>query len=178
MALAASQSSAIPTKAKPQGRPVSRSLGGSEPFAKKQKGCEWCGLAAPSNESKGFYKSDRLSFRISQLCVRKSYRQLPGLLEICMYSHVHLGLVSSLSWRVSAPKTLGQAESPDSSDRVVLDMDSSESPVHGEQEGICPTRKRPSCITGPSGRSKWKSRAKSVAVTSHFGLASRKAGPV
>ena len=31
--------------------------------------------------------------------------------------------------------TLGQAESFDSSDRVVLDMDSSESPVHGEQEG-------------------------------------------
>ena len=30
---------------------------------------------------------------------------------------------------------LGQAESLDSSDRVVLDMDSSESPVHGEQEG-------------------------------------------
>jgi len=32
-------------------------------------------------------------------------------------------------------ETLGQAESLDSSDRVVLDMDSSESPVHGEQEG-------------------------------------------
>jgi hypothetical protein len=32
-------------------------------------------------------------------------------------------------------ETLGQAESFDSSDRVVLDMDSSESPVHGEQEG-------------------------------------------
>src|SRR3989454_12132879 len=30
---------------------------------------------------------------------------------------------------------IGQAESLDSSDRVVLDMDSSESPVHGEQEG-------------------------------------------
>jgi hypothetical protein len=30
---------------------------------------------------------------------------------------------------------LGQAESLDGSDRVVLDMDSSESPVHGEQEG-------------------------------------------
>ena len=32
-------------------------------------------------------------------------------------------------------ETLGQAECLDSSDRVVLDMDSSESPVHGEQEG-------------------------------------------
>ena len=32
-------------------------------------------------------------------------------------------------------ETLGQAESLDSSSRVVLDMDSSESPVHGEQEG-------------------------------------------
>src|ERR1017187_6745848 len=32
-------------------------------------------------------------------------------------------------------ETLGQAECFDSSDRVVLDMDSSESPVHGEQEG-------------------------------------------
>src|ERR1700686_3889897 len=32
-------------------------------------------------------------------------------------------------------ETLGQAERLDSSDRVVLDMDSSESPVHGEQEG-------------------------------------------
>jgi len=32
-------------------------------------------------------------------------------------------------------ETLGQAESLDSSHRVVLDMDSSESPVHGEQEG-------------------------------------------
>jgi len=32
-------------------------------------------------------------------------------------------------------ETLGQGESFDSSDRVVLDMDSSESPVHGEQEG-------------------------------------------
>ncbi len=32
-------------------------------------------------------------------------------------------------------ETLGQAQSPDSSDRVVLDMDSRESPVHGEQEG-------------------------------------------
>ncbi len=32
-------------------------------------------------------------------------------------------------------ETLGQAESLDGSDRVVLDMDSSESPVHGEQEG-------------------------------------------
>lgn len=32
-------------------------------------------------------------------------------------------------------ETLGQAESFDGSDRVVLDMDSSESPVHGEQEG-------------------------------------------
>jgi Transposase DDE domain group 1 len=32
-------------------------------------------------------------------------------------------------------ETLGQAESFDSSGRVVLDMDSSESPVHGEQEG-------------------------------------------
>jgi hypothetical protein len=31
-------------------------------------------------------------------------------------------------------ETLGQAECFDSSDRVVLDMDSSESPVHGEQE--------------------------------------------
>jgi hypothetical protein len=32
-------------------------------------------------------------------------------------------------------ETLGQAESFDGSDSVVLDMDSSESPVHGEQEG-------------------------------------------
>src|SRR6202140_986086 len=32
-------------------------------------------------------------------------------------------------------ETLGQAERLDSSDRVVLDMDSSESPVHGEQGG-------------------------------------------
>ena len=32
-------------------------------------------------------------------------------------------------------ETLGQAESLDASDRVVLDMDSSESPVHGDQEG-------------------------------------------
>ena len=32
-------------------------------------------------------------------------------------------------------ETLGQAECFDSSDRFVLDMDSSESPVHGEQEG-------------------------------------------
>jgi hypothetical protein len=32
-------------------------------------------------------------------------------------------------------ETLGQAESFDGSDRVVLDMDSSESPVHGGQEG-------------------------------------------
>jgi hypothetical protein len=32
-------------------------------------------------------------------------------------------------------ETLGQAESRDGSDRVVLDVDSSESPVHGEQEG-------------------------------------------
>jgi hypothetical protein len=32
-------------------------------------------------------------------------------------------------------ETLGQAESLDGSDRVVFDMDSSESPVHGEQEG-------------------------------------------
>ena len=32
-------------------------------------------------------------------------------------------------------ETVGQADSLDSSDRVVLDMDSSESPVHGEQEG-------------------------------------------
>jgi hypothetical protein len=32
-------------------------------------------------------------------------------------------------------ETLGQADCLDSSDRVVLDMDSSESPVHGEQEG-------------------------------------------
>jgi hypothetical protein len=32
-------------------------------------------------------------------------------------------------------ETLGQAESLDGSRRVVLDMDSSESPVHGEQEG-------------------------------------------
>jgi Transposase DDE domain group 1 len=30
---------------------------------------------------------------------------------------------------------VGQAEPPASSDHVVLDMDSSESPVHGEQEG-------------------------------------------
>jgi hypothetical protein len=32
-------------------------------------------------------------------------------------------------------ETLGQAESLEGSERVVLDMDSSESPVHGEQEG-------------------------------------------
>jgi hypothetical protein len=32
-------------------------------------------------------------------------------------------------------ETLGQAEFLDSSDRVLLDMDSSENPVHGEQEG-------------------------------------------
>jgi hypothetical protein len=32
-------------------------------------------------------------------------------------------------------ETVGQAECLDSSDRVVLDTDSSESPVHGEQEG-------------------------------------------
>jgi hypothetical protein len=32
-------------------------------------------------------------------------------------------------------ETVGQADCLDSSDRVVLDMDSSESPVHGEQEG-------------------------------------------
>jgi len=32
-------------------------------------------------------------------------------------------------------ETLGQAESLDGSERVVLDMDSSESPVHGEKEG-------------------------------------------
>ena len=32
-------------------------------------------------------------------------------------------------------ETLGQAEAFDGSDRAVLDMDSSESPVHGEQEG-------------------------------------------
>jgi len=32
-------------------------------------------------------------------------------------------------------ETLGQAECLDSSDRVVLDMDSSESPVHSEREG-------------------------------------------
>ena len=32
-------------------------------------------------------------------------------------------------------ETVGQAECLDGSDRVVLDMDSSESPVHGEQEG-------------------------------------------
>ena len=32
-------------------------------------------------------------------------------------------------------ETVGQVDSLDSSDRVVLDMDSSESPVHGEQEG-------------------------------------------
>src|ERR1035437_642310 len=32
-------------------------------------------------------------------------------------------------------ETLGQADCLDGSDRVVLDMDSSESPVHGEQEG-------------------------------------------
>jgi hypothetical protein len=31
-------------------------------------------------------------------------------------------------------ETLGQAESLDSSDRVVLDIDSSESPVHGVQD--------------------------------------------
>ena len=39
-------------------------------------------------------------------------------------------------------ETLGQAESLDSSDRVVLDMDSSESPVHGEQEGLVRRAKR------------------------------------
>src|SRR5712692_4270798 len=32
-------------------------------------------------------------------------------------------------------ETLGQVDCLDSSDRVVLDMDSSESSVHGEQEG-------------------------------------------
>src|ERR1700686_2104641 len=32
-------------------------------------------------------------------------------------------------------ETLGQAEGLESSDRIVLDMDSNESPVHGEQEG-------------------------------------------
>src|SRR5712692_11241515 len=32
-------------------------------------------------------------------------------------------------------ETVGQADCLDGSDRVVLDMDSSESPVHGEQEG-------------------------------------------
>jgi hypothetical protein len=39
-------------------------------------------------------------------------------------------------------ETLGQAESLDGSDRVVLDMDSSESPVHGEQEGLVRRAKR------------------------------------
>jgi len=37
---------------------------------------------------------------------------------------------------------LGQAESLDGSDRIVLDVDSSESPVHGEQEG---SAYHPSC---------------------------------
>ena len=32
-------------------------------------------------------------------------------------------------------EVLAQAESPDRADRIVLDMDSSESPVHGQQEG-------------------------------------------
>ena len=32
-------------------------------------------------------------------------------------------------------ETVGQADCLDSSERIVLDMDSSESPVHGEQEG-------------------------------------------
>ena len=36
-------------------------------------------------------------------------------------------------------ETLGQADCLDGSDRVVLDMDSSESPVHGEQEVAAPT---------------------------------------
>ena len=40
-----------------------------------------------------------------------------------------IGLMA-LNW-----ETLGQAECLDTSDRVVLDMDSSESPVHGVQEG-------------------------------------------
>ena len=30
---------------------------------------------------------------------------------------------------------IGQAETSDRADRIVLDMDSSESPVHGQQEG-------------------------------------------
>jgi hypothetical protein len=30
---------------------------------------------------------------------------------------------------------LAQTEMPDRADRIVLDMDSSESPVHGQQEG-------------------------------------------
>jgi hypothetical protein len=30
----------------------------------KAKGCELCGLAAPSNESKGFYKSNRRNFGV------------------------------------------------------------------------------------------------------------------
>ncbi len=32
-------------------------------------------------------------------------------------------------------KLVAQAEAPDASGRVVLDMDSTESPVHGQQEG-------------------------------------------
>jgi hypothetical protein len=39
----------------------------SEVPAQKQKGREMCGLAAPSNQSKGFYKSNRRNFSVSQL---------------------------------------------------------------------------------------------------------------
>ena len=44
--------------------------------------------------------------------------------------------MSSGSSTRSQPRDLiGQAETCDRSDRTVLDMDSSESPVHGQQEG-------------------------------------------
>ena len=38
-------------------------------------------------------------------------------------------------------ETLGQAECLDSSSRVVLDMDSSESPVHGRRSARCASRR-------------------------------------
>src|SRR5690348_4694326 len=38
-----------------------------EAFIEKQKGHELCGLAAPSNESKGFYKSNRRNLNISRI---------------------------------------------------------------------------------------------------------------
>jgi hypothetical protein len=38
---------------------------------------------------------------------------------------------------------IGQAETFNRSDRIVLDMDSSESPVHGQQEGIVTNLPRP-----------------------------------